>query len=432
MLDTSTRLAPLLQLMEKAKAENEPWAAKQAIVVAQTGDVELAEDLAKKLSLKGAIDVIDPYPFPRPLESEVATEGDPGQLLLLGRIKHTTSLFTVYILDLLKHFLLLGRTGSGKTSLIYWVIIQCIMKGIKVWVLDREKQDYRHLIQFRNGILVIQLGLTFKINLLAVPSGVDPKQWLHTFAEILCRTLSLLDGSMSLLIVLLDELYREFGVYDGAKNFPALHDLFLKCLGLKVPRYGRETGFRDSILNRLKALLALHGGMFDCSVGFPLEELAERNVVFESAGLPEKHFQLLANVMLHWLMLYRIANQQRGEGIKNLVVIDECKWLFSPFVNENIGWPPITYMLAQLREFGVGILATDQTANLNEALFVNSFTKIAMAMGSGQDLLKIKRTFSLDDEQLDYMQRLKVGEACVRHPNFAKPFAIEIPRFPLG
>jgi len=432
MGETLRNLAPLLRLMVESRAGNEPWAARQALAAAQTGDPELAEDLARKLSLKAVVDAVDPFPFSRPADSEVEKPGDPGQQLLLGRIKHTVSLFTIAIIDLLSHFLLLGRTGSGKTGLIYWIVMQCIAKGVKVLVFDSVKTDFRHLVQFRHDILVIRLGKTFKINFLAVPIGVEPKQWLHTLTEIICRTLSLLDGSMSLLIVLLDGLYRDYGVYDGSKNYPSLHDLFERCLALKVPRYSREAAFRDSILNRLKALLALHGEMFDCAIGFPLEQLAERNVVFEPAGLPEKQFQLLTNVILHWLMLYRVASQQRGMGIRNLVVIDECKWLFSPFVNENIGWAPITYMLAQLREFGIGILAADQTADLNEALFVNSYTKIAMAMGSGQDLLKLKRALSLDEEQVAYMHRLQVGEAVVRHPNFANPFVIEIPRFPMG
>ena len=61
-------------------------------------------------------------------------------------------------------------------------------------------------------------------------------------------------------------------------------------------------------------------------------------------------------MILQWLMQYRMANQERNCGITNLVCLDECKTYLNPFKNDNIGWHPITYLLSEITEFGVGIL----------------------------------------------------------------------------
>lgn len=354
-----------------------------------------------------------------------------NKFLVIGRVKGNKAPFLFRFLNLVMHVLILGRTGSGKTNLIYWIVAQCIRKMIPVWVFDSNKNEFRHLIRLFPGLLVIQLGKNFKINPLAVPFRVDPKQWAQIFVDTFCRVHSLLDGSEALLLRLVMELYHEFGVFKNPGVFPTLEDLYLKCRAQNFPKYSRPSSYQASINNRLEIYLSMHPEMFDCSVGFPLDELSKKSVVFELTGLPEKLSTFLISIILFWLFNFRIALQERGVGLRNLVVLDECKWIFPPFINENIGWPPITYILAQIREFGVGILASDQTANLNESIFVNSFLKICMSMGSGKDLEKVAKMFSLNRDQVDYMHRLRVGEAVVGYPLIEEPFVIQVPEFPL-
>ena len=111
-----------------------------------------------------------------------------------------------------------------------------------------------------------------------------------------------------------------------------------------------------------------------------------------------------------------MASQERGGGPKNVIIADEGRGLFSGYSNDLIGVTPMAELLATVREFGIGMIISDQSAYLDNGVFANSYTKIAMSMGSGEDLRRIKKTFSLDEDQLAYFHRLQTGQAIVRHP----------------
>ena len=48
--------------------------------------------------------------------------------LLMGKVMRSGAAAWYPLVELLKHGLTLGRTGSGKTNLFYWVISQLIGK----------------------------------------------------------------------------------------------------------------------------------------------------------------------------------------------------------------------------------------------------------------------------------------------------------------
>jgi hypothetical protein len=115
-----------------------------------------------------------------------------------------------------------------------------------------------------------------------------------------------------------------------------------------------------------------------------VRELVERSFVLEVKGLSERHSRCLLSWLLYSIFLYRIANAHRGNTLRNLVIIDEGKWAAPPGFNQNIGFVPLASILAQSREAGLGILLADQTANLDESIFVQSRLKMCFRMGSGE------------------------------------------------
>jgi hypothetical protein len=173
------------------------------------------------------------------------------------------------------------------------------------------------------------------------------------------------------------------------------------------------------------------GGYYDYSIGFSLENYLDKIMVFEEDGVMESTANFNINYVLAWLFCYRIAKAERGGVLRNLVVFDECKAVFSPFVNPTLGFDPIVFMVSMLREFGVGIVASDQMAQLNPAIFANSQLKILMGLGDDEQSLKAGRSMGLSPEQLQYSHGLGVGEAIVRDIRANKVFVLEIPKFPL-
>lgn len=421
----------LVELAQKTGTDKEEWVLKMLVAISRTGSPGLIKAFITKLQDRALVEALDPYPFDRFIQAEFRPEYFRNHVLL-GRIKGTNSPFWYPIRDLTKHLLVLGKPGSGKTNLNYLIAWQTINRA-SLWIFDR-KQDYRHLVRlFPDKILVFDLlKKQFIFNPLSVPPGVHPKKWLEIFSDVFCRSNSLLDGSLGLLIIELDKLYQRYGVYNGGQNYPSFFDLLQRLKNLPLNPRSRTEGYRESLVNRVGAYLSTNPDLYNCSTGYPLEELLNRNIVFELHGMLDQQARFWINIMLYWLFCYRIEKKERGNELKNLVIFDEAKSVFNPFHNENIGFPPITYMAAMLREFGVGLVASDQSAQLDNAIFANSYCKILFPLGSGEDLAKMQKAMSLTNEQVDYVHKLKMGEAIARFPAYPKPFVVQIPRFPLG
>ena len=66
----------------------------------------------------------------------------------IGRVKGEGVPFGLDPDELTEHVLIVGRPGSGKTTVIYLMMIQLFKEGVPFWAFD-FKQDYRHLRSLR-------------------------------------------------------------------------------------------------------------------------------------------------------------------------------------------------------------------------------------------------------------------------------------------
>ena len=419
----------LLELAELAKADREPELQDAIIAAAVSNNLGLAGTLTKILQVRAIEEQLRGVPFREPSSSDHTTGGDSRRIVLIGLTQNNGDQF-LYPLDALnQHAFIAGGSGTGKTNLLYSIGLQT-MSHCPVWFVDRDKADYRHLLRMRKDLLILDVQ-DLRFNPLEVPNGVDPRHHAVAAITIFMKSNSLLDGSENMGSRALSELYEERGIFDGGSNYPSLYDLRDKIKSYRVNRYSRDASFQDSLLNRLDAYLIAAPDTYHCSHGFPIADLASRNIVFEVRGLSERHTRCLVNWLLFGLFMHRIANGMRGNTLRNLVIVDEAKYLVPRGYNENLGFAPIATLLAQSREAGIGLIFADQTADLDDAVMVNSRLKIAMRMGSGLDIERIGRTFALAEDQQAYISKLDVGEAIVRMPA-VDPFLIAIPRVRLG
>lgn len=66
----------------------------------------------------------------------------------IGRVKQEGVPFGLDLDELTEHVLIVGRAGSGKTTVIYLMMIQLFRMGVPFWAFD-VKQDYRHLLSLK-------------------------------------------------------------------------------------------------------------------------------------------------------------------------------------------------------------------------------------------------------------------------------------------
>ena len=339
-----------------------------------------------------------------------------------GRFSHSTA-------DLTKHLLTVGQSGSGKTTLSYNLMQQL---QVPFWSFDL-KQDYRHLVQSQDDLLVLPWS-RFKFDPLRPPSGVSPRRWAQVFSEIFGHATSLLSGSKNYLMKKIVELYQVYGLFDVVSGpFPSLHELQRLIREDDLNYMRTSSDYRDRLLNRLETMKLTAGTIFDCSQGHSIEKLLERDVVFEFDGLSRDVQNFLMEILFAYVYEYRLAKNQRNSGLNHVFFLDEGKRVFSVYKERQdaSGIPEIDELTAKMREFGEGLVIADQEASkLTDSIKANTYTKVLLPTGDRKQFQAVADSMNLSERQREFAQDLDIGEAIVQVGN-RSPVPVKLDNYEL-
>jgi len=344
--------------------------------------------------------------------------------------------------EIKEHMLITGRTGAGKTSVIYHLLIQLIKKGIPFWAFD-YKNDYRHLLNFGGFSNVKDFYIfnqsTFRFNPLRPPEGVKPQLWMQIFISVFGFSYYILSGGSNLLVEEITRLYDDYGVFKGSDKYPSVHDLYDSLDQHRKKAKGKysmsEQEFMGRCLNRLGGLKISLKDFLDCDKGFLPEKLLDSNVVLELQGLINDHETFVTNIILAYIYQYRFLQGETNE-LKHTVVFDEAKKVFSrkKEFTEEFSSGPIVLFASQVRAFGEGLIVADQIpSELGKCIRNNVYTMISLSQSGGDSVTTVSSDLMLNPEQAAYTQQLitsyeeKIIEGIVKFPKYAYPFIIRIP-----
>ena len=323
-----------------------------------------------------------------------------------------------------RHLLVAGQSGSGKTTLFYNLMSELDDLDIPFWAFDL-KQDYRHLVKSEeiedNLVLPVK---KLRFNPLKPPPGVDQRDWLSRFMEVFCDSQELLGGSDRFL----DEQLHHF---QSQASQPTLLDLKNYIENLSLPPQRRQFQYR--IKGSIGRLLRDAPHTFDVVDGYEIEELLERNVVFEFDGLKKWTKNFLMEILIAWIYEYRKAQNHRGNGVRHVTFLDEAKTILSVYKEQQVasGLPEIDRMVAELREFQESLIAADQEAKkLTDSIKANTYTKILLATGDAKEFKAIAESLKMDRLQKDWAKKLGVGEAVIQKGE-NDPVPVRLPDFDL-
>ena len=327
-----------------------------------------------------------------------------------------------------KHLLAVGQSGSGKTTLFYSLYSRVERP---VWFFDL-KRDYRHLLH-REELLVLPWS-EFRFNPLRPPDGVSPRRWAQVFSEIFGHSTALLSGSKNYLLKELIELYKLYGLFDQVSEpYPSLHELEILIRRDKINYVRTSSDYRDRLLNRLEAMNLVAGSVFDCSQGFQVEELLQRDVVFEFDGLSRDLQNFLMESLFAYVYEYRLAQNHRGSGLRHLFFLDEGKQVFSVYKERQdaSGIPEIDELTAKMREFGEGLVVGDQEASkLTDSIKANTYTKALLPTGDRKQFEAVTDSMNLSERQTEFASELGVGEAVFQVGN-RRPVPVKLDNYDL-
>lgn len=371
-------------------------------------------------------------PFPPP-SKKFAKSGD----IELGMISYADMMMYPFSLKssrLKEHILIAGRSGSGKTNLVFVLMKNLISHGIKILAFD-WKRNYRSLIKFQKDLRIYTIGRNtapFRFNPLIPPSGCEPGLWIKVVVDIIANAYFGGEGVISLLISGLDHLYRQNGVYGGKANkWPTVHDLlgWLRKAKLK----GRAALWQASAERILLAMTyGEFGKVLNTQDNSHIAKILDHNVILEMDGLASNSDRtVFSESLTSYLYRYRLA-QGYQEKLTNMIILEEAHNLLhkkSSETKESV----LETSIRMIREYGLGYVFIDQSASLlSKVAFANSYATLALNQKLRSDVQAIAGAMNLAEDQRDALNTLPVGSAVVRLADqFPQPFLVKVPLCPI-
>ena len=328
-----------------------------------------------------------------------------NQLRLFGsqlndlRLKAQAGRFLLTEKTMLRHLLILGSTGSGKTNHAFDVVATAFKQntGVSFVVID-GKREYRKLGKTLEGkVEVLSIGGEPKarFNPLAPPDELDAAHWDRAFADVFSRAYGLSEPSRRILLDSLFELRRE------DKADPTLRELE-KQVSLFEAGSGKEQASQRSLESRLHIInTGPVGESLNTEEPLDVEAMDEKVTVFEIGEVDSLRDQeFLAELLLLYLWQHdRAFAGENEEKLKRLVVVEEAhRYLSEERPPEKRGERTLLELaLAEARRYGWGFVIVDQMPNLlSRYVWDNAGTVLVHRLANMDSYQTVKQALGRD------------------------------------
>lgn len=335
--------------------------------------------------------------------------------------------------EFIKHILIVGMTGSGKTNLAFHLLRELDKQKKPFLVFDWKKsyRKLRNLEEFKD-LKIVRLGDSdekFRFNPLIPPPGVNPKHWMTMLIDIMKHAFFVGHGVEYFFRKGLDQLYFNYGIYSGKKKYPTFADLE-KSLKKEYVK-GREMLWMSGVKRVLAVLTfsGLLGQTLNVRSHKSIEALFNQNVIIEMDNLASLEKIFFIESFLLWLYEFRKLEGKR-EKFKHAVIIEEAHQILSGAKEISFGEETIIEsVIRMIREFGQSVIVIDQEpGKLSRSILANTNCKICFNLGYGGDILDIARSMNLEKEEESSIDLLKVGHAIVKmKERFTEPIHVKFP-----
>jgi hypothetical protein len=388
---------------------------------------------------------------------------------VLDRSSGTGNYYSIPTRELVKHGLVVGVTGSGKTNTCLNLLDQ-LWKGpskIPFLVIEPAKAEYRFLLNVQGfeKLQIFTLGdeitSPFRLNPFEIMDGVKLQTHIDNLRAVFNASFIMYAPMPYVLERCIHEIYRDKGwdlttnqnrfAETGGTNhslFPTLTDLYDK-----IDPVVESMGYEDRITMDIKAGLKARigslrvggkGSMLDTPCSIPMEILLNNPTVLELQRIgddEEKAF--IIGLLLARLYEYReVENNLTGNNreLRHVTLIEEAHRLLtktsSDFSNlENVNTKAkaveaFCNMLSEIRAYSEGILIAEQIpAKLALDAVKNTNLKIMHRIVARDDRDLMGNTMNLDEKQNRFVSIMERGTAVAFSEGFQEPFLVSIPFF---
>ncbi|RLG60778.1 hypothetical protein DRN86_01650 [Candidatus Geothermarchaeota archaeon] len=325
--------------------------------------------------------------------------------------------------DLSVHLIILGVTGSGKTTTAATLLNRLSREGVKYLVFDWAN-EYSKLLK-ESVDIVYSPGLTkeFSINPLIPMEFEDEAEHLAMVSDIFADIYNFTHPQSFMFKEALNVALEHYKVFGD--EIPNLKTLIMVLEKLPLKSYF-DAEIKLALIRRIKPLTEGQAGKALCgSKNIKISELMDKNVIIELGHFRETRTrQIFTQLLLKQIYGYKT----RGEmgSLTHVTVVEEGRYV----VPARRAFDPPSLaerMIAELRKFGESVFVISQfPTQISLETIKNAGCLIIHRLTGPQDLEIIREVISLSNKQLDYIKRLRAGEAVVRINRFHEPILVRI------
>jgi len=386
------------------------------------------------------------------------TSLDLGELLDQGAALGVP--YSIPLRTLTKHGLIVGTTGSGKTTTVCRLLRGLWEKGVPFLVIEPVKTEYRDLLRggrLGEALRIFTLGneqvAPFRLNPLSILPGVSVQAHIDLLKSVFNSSFFMWGPLPQVLELCLHEIYRDRGwdLTTGhnprglSQANPTLTDLWRKVdpvvngLG-----YSHESTLeiRAALKTRLESLrIGGKGMMLDTRASPCLEALLQKPTVIELQAVADNEEKaFLMGIILALLYEYYGSRGLEGGGeLKHVTVIEEAHRLLSRDTSENPytgnvkgqAVETFTNILAEIRAYGEGFLIAEQIpTKLAPEIIKNTNLKVMHRLVAEDDRRVMAAAMNIPEADARRVVSLAVGQAAVFSEGWDTAALVRVPYVP--
>lgn len=342
--------------------------------------------------------------------------------------------------DFTMHGLIVGSPGSGKTYFSLGLLIQMWQKfNIPFLVIEPTKNEYRSLIDVIPELQVFTPGKSsispLIINPFIPPKNVTVETYISSLMTAFKAAFSMPSPLPDLFLGAINEAYNEYGWRldstsdDECSEHFGMYE-FIRVFKRKIRNMDYKGEVKSNIESagvvRLISLIEQNSNIYDNINTIPLEDIISKPTVIELNAINNKEQKsLIMAFILTLICTYTKNNSNYGEGLKNVLLIDEAHVILGSSPSNNEAGAPdavgstsstIEDMIAEVRACGTSIIIADQSPEkVGKGIVGNTNVKIIFRLVEKSSKDIIKNAINLSELDYERLATLDLGEAFLHH-----------------
>jgi len=362
--------------------------------------------------------------------------------IILGNTKfkgrETSQRYSIPISDFKRHTLVVGQSGTGKTTTAKNIIYELHQKSIPCLIIDPcGKKEWRDMaVPIKD--LRIFTARTFKFNFLHVPEGVDAANHIDSITECFIARWPNEGILTEHITMIFRRAYRNtnWDLENCLRGRPVLIADLFEAVKDVANELDYDAKFQQRLQGAFKSRFGtlsdcpFLGVMFNVTKGLTIPELLNHPTLLEFDGMSGDNMALVTSLLITGISLYLKSQNRTNSDLQHVLLIEEAHRILKNIAHSstNDGHSSkqnaiqnIVELLREARGLNLGCIIVDQVPSklAPEVIKLPAMT-IIHQLKEPYERETIGPAANLTKAQIDYIFSLGKGE-CIIHRSFSGP-----------